>query len=179
MEATISQMPTKNSLAPWYKHRWPWLLMLGPTLVVIAATYTCYIAFTRQDALVVGDYYKQGRAINQDLRRERNASNLGIKSELHYDPAKGVLSGQVSNFTGVQTGVVAISLVHSTLPSKDMHLETALDAQGRFSIALPLLEMARWQVMLEDQQRTWRVEGEWAWPKEKQLAMAAEIQSAD
>ena len=48
-----------NSSKPWYLHRWPWRLMMGPFLVVIAATYTGWIAFTRQDAMVVDDYYKQ------------------------------------------------------------------------------------------------------------------------
>ncbi len=39
---------------PWWRHRWPWLLMAGPFLVVLAGSYTAYLAYTREDALVVG-----------------------------------------------------------------------------------------------------------------------------
>ena len=29
---------------PWYRHRWPWLLMLGPFVVVVAAAITLWLA---------------------------------------------------------------------------------------------------------------------------------------
>ena len=66
------------TVTPWWRQRWPWLLMAGPAIVIVAGVYTGYLAFTRQDALVVGDYYKQGKAINQDLRRDRAATALGL-----------------------------------------------------------------------------------------------------
>jgi len=76
-------MTTLNALdkqvAPWYKHRWPWLLMLGPFVVLVAGFVTMWISFSGADALVVDDYYKQGKAINQDLRRDRVASTLGLQ----------------------------------------------------------------------------------------------------
>ena len=67
-----------KEVAPWYRHRWPWLLMLGPFAVVVAGFVTMWISFTGADALVVDDYYKQGKAINQDLRRDRVAATLGL-----------------------------------------------------------------------------------------------------
>ena len=83
--------------APWYTHRWPWLLMLGPAVVAVAGIATSYVAFTSQDALVVGDYYKKGKAINQDLRRDRAAAALGLAVELRYDAAAGLLRGHVAS----------------------------------------------------------------------------------
>ncbi len=85
-----------NSTKPWYAHRWPWLLMLGPFLVVIAASYTGWIAFTRQDALVVDDYYKQGNAINQDLHRDAVATKLGLSLNARYDVANGKFERQIA-----------------------------------------------------------------------------------
>ncbi len=78
MHSTTVLIDRINSSKPWYAHLWPWLLMLGPFLVVLAASYSGWIAFTRQDAMVVDDYYKQGNAINQDLRRDAVAANLGL-----------------------------------------------------------------------------------------------------
>ena len=57
---------------PWYRQIWPWLLMLGPGIVVIAGFITLWLAITSFDGLVADDYYKKGLGVNQDLsRRER------------------------------------------------------------------------------------------------------------
>jgi hypothetical protein len=37
---------------PWYRHRWPWLLMLGPAIVVVAGIATAAIAVATADTLV-------------------------------------------------------------------------------------------------------------------------------
>jgi uncharacterized protein len=39
----------------WYREPWPWLLMAGPAIVVVAGLYTAYLAVTTNDALVAGD----------------------------------------------------------------------------------------------------------------------------
>jgi hypothetical protein len=83
-------------VTPWWKQRWPWLLMAGPAIVALASVYTTYLAMATPDALVVGDYYKQGKAINQDLRRDRVAAQLGLSVALGYDAATGVLSGRIN-----------------------------------------------------------------------------------
>jgi hypothetical protein len=43
-----------------------------------ASIYTC-LAMATPDALVVGDYYKQGKAINQDLRRDIVAAHWACR----------------------------------------------------------------------------------------------------
>jgi len=164
--------------APWYTQRWPWLLMLGPVLVILAGSYTMWLAYSRQDALVVDDYYKQGKAINQDLRRDRTAARLGMTAALQYAPANGNLSGAVASLKGAQQGVVQLHLIHATQPEKDLHFQMDLNAQGRFSVALPMLEKTRWQVVLEDQRRAWRLEGIWQWPQQSKLDLRAERPSA-
>ena len=58
-----------TTIEPWYRHRWPWLLMLGPFVVIVAAAITVYLAVISNDGLVDDDYYKQGLAINQTLAR--------------------------------------------------------------------------------------------------------------
>lgn len=37
---------------PWYRHPWPWLLMLGPAVVVVAGITTLVIAIATADVLV-------------------------------------------------------------------------------------------------------------------------------
>ena len=159
--------------APWYRHRWPWLIMLGPFLVVLAGSYTMWLAYSRQDALVVGDYYRQGKAINQDLSRDRAATRLGLGASLRYDAAAGRMVGKVSAAAGALQGPLTLKLVHSTRPEKDILLPLVADAGGNFSASLPMLEMARWQVLLEDHERSWRVNGVWPWPQQTAVTLAA------
>ena len=61
---------------PWYREPWPWILMSGPAVVVVAGAVTMWIAFASADGVVVGDYYKRGLAMNQDLQREQAAQQL-------------------------------------------------------------------------------------------------------
>ena len=37
---------------PWYRHRWPWLLMSGPAIVVVAGIATTVIAVRTNDPMV-------------------------------------------------------------------------------------------------------------------------------
>jgi hypothetical protein len=145
--------------------------MAGPLAVVIAGTITMWISFAGADALVVDDYYKQGKAINQDLRRERVAASLNLALALRYDAAAGKLQGQL---TGEQPArELTLMLVHPTMPSKDMKRTLVTNPDGSFSLPLPLLERAHWQVELEDAARQWRLHGDWHWPQQKMTDIQA------
>ncbi|MNR83781.1 hypothetical protein D3C72_145660 [compost metagenome] len=169
--AVLNRLPEE---APWYKHRWPWLLMLGPITVVIAGIFTIWIAVSEQDALVVDDYYKQGKAINQDLRRDRVASNLGMHVRAYYDAGQGKLIGSVESDARQVIGDIQLRLIHATLPEKDISLPATTDASGRFEINVPKLEAGRWQVLVENKQRDWRLGGSWSWPAQTGIALDAD-----
>jgi hypothetical protein len=161
--------------APWYTHRWPWLLMLGPFLVIVAGSVTVWLAVTHQDALVVDDYYRQGKAINQDLRRDRVASSLGLSFNGQIDAVSDTLSGNVLAAGKPVSGKIRIHLAHPTLPEKDVQLLAPLDANGHFRVALPLLDRAVWQILIEGEQRDWRLNGEWRWPGQTTLTLSADM----
>ncbi len=160
----------------WYRHRWPWLLMLGPVAVLVAGFITMWISFSGADALVVDDYYKQGKAINQDLRRDRVAADRGLSASLRYDAAAGRLLGNVA---GLGDAVpLTLLLVHPTVPQKDIRLTVMPDAKGEFELPLAMLERANWQVQLEDGQRQWRLHGQWLWPQNKNVDIQPQRQDA-
>jgi hypothetical protein len=45
---------------PWYRHVWPWLLMVPPAAAVIGGSVTLYLAVTRPDTLIRKDCIKDG-----------------------------------------------------------------------------------------------------------------------
>lgn len=164
---------------PWYRHVWPWLLMLGPGTVIVAGAFTSWLAFSRPDALVVDDYYKQGKAINQDLRRDRAATSLALAADMHYDAANGRLLGAVSSSGKPYVGKILFRLVHSTQPEKDVLLHAQTRSDGSFDVALPMLEIAHWQVSIENEQREWRLTGGWNWPQQRAVELKADAQPAE
>ena len=44
-------MNSLQNARPWYSHRWPWFLMLGPALVLVAGAFTGYLGATRATEL--------------------------------------------------------------------------------------------------------------------------------
>ena len=166
--------PMMAPAAPWYRQRWPWLLMLGPALVIVGGVNLGYVAYTQQDAMVVDDYYKQGKAINQDLRRDRVASALGLAFAAQYDARSEQLSGSITSHGKAHTTPFRLHLAHATQPQKDIVQDVVPDAQGRFSVALPLLERSRWQVVVEGTPREWRLAATWRWPQQTALDIRAD-----
>jgi uncharacterized protein len=92
---TTCTMPSANpSRTPWYRQRWPWLLMAGPATVVVAALVTAWVAASGADPLLANDYYKRGLLVNQLLAAQprapepvsgavlRFASDGGVRVEL-------------------------------------------------------------------------------------------------
>ena len=151
---------------PWYRHRWPWLLMIGPAWVLVAGAIVGYLAASRPDAMVVDDYYRQGKAINQDLRRERAAAARAIAVALDYRAGAGggVINGVLRAGAQPLAGALRLRLIHPTQPERDIVLDAVADAQGAFLLAVPALADTRWQVQIEGAQREWKVAAEWRRP---------------
>ena len=51
---------TEQTARPWYRHVWPWLLIVPPAAAVIGGALTLYLAVTRPDTLVRKDCIKDG-----------------------------------------------------------------------------------------------------------------------
>ena len=162
---------------PWYRHRWPWFLMIGPVLVLVGGAVMTWLALSRPDAMVVGDYYKQGKAINQELRRDRAASQLALAFEARLDAGTGRLVGRLRSHGQPLVAPFRIRLAHPTQPARDRVLEALPDAQGRFAAEAPGLEATHWQVVVEGRAGAggdWRLARSWSWPKEAVLSIVAD-----
>jgi hypothetical protein len=143
---------TNFAARPWYREPWPWLLMAAPAAAVIAGAITLWLALGTFDGLVAEDYYKQGLAINQDLRREEAARARGIEASVTLADARLEV-----RLTGPAPAELRARLVHATRSGHDMQLTLARKAQGEYEAPLPPLPAGRWQLVLEDAGREWRI----------------------
>jgi len=137
-------------MKPWYRERWPWLLMAGPAAVLVAGAATTWIAFASADGLVADDYYKQGLGINRQLAREDAARRMGIT-------AKVELSSKIRiSLQGAAPEALFVHLAHSTRAGHDLRLRL-VPVQGGYAAALPALPPGRWRIVIEDPRGTWRI----------------------
>ncbi|MBS1175099.1 MAG: hypothetical protein H6R05_1230 [Burkholderiaceae bacterium] len=71
-----------QTIKPWYKQFWPWMIIGLPTSVVIASVVTYFIALNGIDSVISKDYYKEGLAINTDLSLDKKAAALGLVADV-------------------------------------------------------------------------------------------------
>jgi hypothetical protein len=154
---------TARAAGPWYREPWPWLLMLGPALVIVAGSYTLWLAVSTADGLVADDYYKQGLAINRRLARDEMAARLGLAAALHADGAAvtiSLTSGAGPGFMWPAT--LNLTLVHPTRAGLDQSIVLARGAGGDYEGNFAAPAAGRWNVTIE--QRDWRLAGHWDAP---------------
>ncbi len=160
---------------PWYRHPWPWILMAGPFVVIVAGIITTYLAVVSNDGLVEDDYYKQGMAVNQMTARDKKAVSLGLQAEVMQNEEgtqlRILLRGKPDT---VLPQVLNLRITHPTRAGVDKNVALRADGTGFYAGKLSALLTGRWHVALEDEKREWRLTGEWRVEKNVALKLPAE-----
>ena len=145
---------------PWHKEPWPWILMIGPVVVIIAGFITAWLAIKSNDGLVSDDYYKQGLAVNQRLQRDHQARDLGLHADV-------MLSGvNVRLLLGATGSVqypekITLKLMHPTQAGRDQMIQMSAEGEGFYGGKLAAEISGRWHVSIEDPAAQWRLQGDW------------------
>lgn len=156
---------------PWYREPWPWLLMAGPALVVVAAIVTLGLALDGNDGLVADDYYKRGLAINQVLARDRVAAAHKYVAGVDFNP--GFRRVRVT-LTGDETPpALLLNLAHATRAGEDRVVPLAATGQGVYEAPLEPPAAGRWRLTLEDAGRSWRLSADARIPQDTALTLKA------
>jgi hypothetical protein len=137
-------------MTPWYRQRWPWLIMAGPLAVLVAGAVTTWIAFASADGLVAEDYYKQGMGINRRLAREEAARAQGISAQVE-------LSSHIEvTLQGAAPEALFVHLAHATRAGHDVRLRL-VPSGGKYVAELPPLPPGRWRIVIEDPRGAWLI----------------------
>lgn len=143
---------------PWYRHRWPWLLMAGPFVVVIAGFITLWLALSSDDGLVAEDYYQRGLTIQQTLHRSERARTLGLVAYLRLTPEQISLRLQSNDPRFPLPVALRITLSHPTRAGLDRTL-LLHESDGEYRAKYRLPSAGHWLVQIEDEAGTWRLLG--------------------
>src|SRR5258708_7636436 len=139
--------------APWYREPWPWLLMAGPAIVVVAGISTAGIAMRSSDGVVADDYYKQGLAINRVLERGRQAQVMGIAARAEFDTGRRSVSLVLAS-NAPAPEQLRLTLVHPTRAGVDQSALLNHEGNGRYSGRIDATAATHWLVTLEDLRST-------------------------
>lgn len=162
--------PARDAALPWYRHRWPWILMAGPAAVVIAGAVTIWLAVESNDGLVTEDYYKKGLAINQSLAKSEQAGALGLSAQLRIaaDRVDVILR---SERAAPLPGRIVVALSHPTRAGMDQNMVLNATGAGRYGGELATLAAGRWQVTVTDHAQSWRLSGTVRVPDETDITL--------
>jgi len=150
---------------PWYKYRWPWVLLAIPMSAVAFGMVMIYTATYYPDDLVVDNYYKEGMAINRTLAMDAQAAALGVKAILDVEP-DGTITLALAGASDV---VVTASLFHVTDSAKDQFVILYPDENAGLSdpvqvytgqdpsMAKSLTSAGVWYVELRGGDKPWRL----------------------
>lgn len=147
------------TVTPWYREPWPWLLMAGPAIVVVAGIVTTVLAVTSFDGMVADDYYKQGLDVNRVLAREARAKALGVTAVLQFSEDRRRV--RVMQGAGEPAVSLRLTLYHPTLAGEDQVLSLAASSPGIHEGEMRAPRHARLRVRLEDIEGRWRIGGAW------------------
>lgn len=158
-------------VVPWYRQRWPWLLIAPPAVAVVGGIATITLAVRSNDGVVAEDYYKQGMAINQELARKERAAALGVEATVL---SRGVSAGDavVVRLSAAQPlpaeASLTVRLVHPGRSGADRGAVLARRSAGEdgrsaefvgtWGDAVPVQGDVPWRIVL--QARDWRIDGD-------------------
>lgn len=158
-----------NEHLPWYKQFWPWFLIALPGCVVLASIVTLILCNLHPVSLVAEDYYKEGKGINRDLSRLKNAHDHAISATMTSQDREAMIvlnKGTLSQYPPIK-----ITFQHRTLPNKDVEKWLHSDADGHYRVRLKEALIGPWYVEINSFDKTWALNGRGHFPGDPFLGL--------
>lgn len=167
----MSAINTMQDSKPWYREPWPWFLMAGPFIVIVAAIATAWIAASTSDPLVTDDYYKKGLAVGETLARSRLAAEHGIEAKLKLTSDSVEVRLAAEKPLAVRPRAINVALSHPTRAGLDQAVELRTAGEDRYFGELRLPASGHWIVVVEDDAHTWRITGNVVLPAQGEISI--------
>ncbi len=158
---------------PVWKEPMVWLIAGLPAIAVIASFITYFIAAHEPDSLVREEHRKVGLAMVAPLNAaEQTAAAMGLSARLTSQDGRleltlrGGLPGQPKQ--------LALNIVHPTQENQDLHILLAHSHELSYIAPAPEMGSGKRILVLEPEDRTWRITGQWMAPFSGMTELVAE-----
>lgn len=160
----------QRGAAPWYREPWPWLLMAGPLLVIVAGGVTTWLAVSTSDGLVTENYYRQGLAMHRTLLRDERARVLGLAAGVRIADGRLAVRLRAGDHGFAPPAKLLATLSHPTRAGLDQAVELSRRGDTYFGeVHLPAA--GHWLLLLEDEAHTWRLLGNLVLPANHEIML--------
>jgi len=153
-------MSTTHAQKPWYRDRWPWLLMLPPGASVIAGFALLYFALHSPAPLVVDDYSRIEEISREQSQADQRAASRGLEATLRLlagERGATEIAVKVSGDVGTPQPTLELKLRHAGNAAADRALVVAYD--GNEYVGDTDLAAGRYDFELAPSDRAWRLAG--------------------
>lgn len=147
----------QKSIEPWYRQGWPWFLIAIPAVAVVAGMITLWLAVTTWDGLVVDDYYQEGKTIEKTIARSVRAAEMGLVADVRVR-AEDVGVELAARAEVALPPTVVLTISHPTRAGMDQ-VVLLKRRDGIYVGELAPLASGRWLLQIEDESKTWRMNG--------------------
>jgi len=152
--------PQADAVKPWYRYRWPWLLISIPLTSICVGTFYAWEAVHGADPMVQEQYYAAGQSINQVIEAGRAAQRLGLVGHLAIHDAAVTLNMTDPTATPLPP-VLNLQLSHPTVVSLDQNVMLVSYAPGQYRGELKPSSAVRWDITLAAPDNRWSLSGTW------------------
>jgi len=120
---------------PWYRQFWFWFVFSPLIYIIIMCSVTVTIALKGADDVIIDNYYKEGRMINQALEQDKRAQELGLSGDLSFDRTTGEISLTIANPPTDATLMpeqLLLMMGHPVKAAKDQLITLTAIAPGKY-----------------------------------------------
>ena len=154
---------------PWYKQFWAWFVFSPLIIVIIACSVFVTIAFKGKEDVVVDDYYKVGKMINQEFEPSQRAKDLGLMADLYVEPRAeedgfGFVGIDIEPTEWLAQESLVLHLSHPAEADKDHFITLMQQDELTWRAKLKSNLTGRWYLRLssldDEGLEEWRLQGE-------------------
>ncbi len=165
----------EHTQKPWYRQFWLWFVLAPPAASIVLGLSLVTIAVTKGDSMVVDNYYKAGRALHKNDRRERAAVELGVAGTMVLDREAGLVTIHLHDLDNMPERLKLL-LTHPTHAERDLALELQRDSTGLYRADARRPVDGRYYLRLEPEHGEWLLAKEMAGSQDE-IALVARPRS--
>ncbi|MBQ0715278.1 FixH family protein [Paraperlucidibaca wandonensis] len=118
---------------PWYRQFWVWFIIVLPFISIMGSLYFVYTAVVNRDDVVSGDWYQDGKSINEDFARVDVARELNMHANIILDDISGEVLVSMQGNKDVQwPASLKLNLYHVTQKVRDQTLNLTAVSPGEY-----------------------------------------------
>lgn len=147
---------------PWYKQVWPWVLIAIPVATMLKAVHSIYLMNQQSPDLVIDDYYAEGKAINMNLAKYREAASRNLQANILIAANKAIVRFESNPILDAK---LKLRFVHNTVAAQDFEVQAERSGENLYVAELPSTLTGKWNLVVDDASEQWKLRATFVLPQ--------------